>query len=471
MPDAARDAAPARPGDPVAVVGALRKTFESGLSANLDWRMQQLDGLLRLLGEEERSILSALRDDLGRPATEAFLSDLAPARREVAVLRRGLRAWAAPERVRVPAALWPARASVRREPLGVVLVVAPWNYPVNLVIVPLAAALAAGNCCVVKPSELAPATSALLASIIPRHLDPRAVAVLEGAAQATTGLIAAGVDHIFFTGSPTVGRAILAAAAPRLTPVTLELGGKTPAIVLADADLDDAAEKIVWGKFLNAGQTCLAPDYVLVERSVSERFTVACRRALERFYGRDPAASASYGRIVDERHVRRLEDLLASSGGVVVAGGDLAPERRYFAPTLLRDPSPESPLMQEEIFGPILPILSVEDAGDAASFVHARPAPLVAYLFSTDRAKLAAILAATRSGAVCLNATLQHFAVPHLPFGGIGESGSGRYHGRAGYETLSNRRAVLERPRRFDLGALAYPPYRRWKTAILRRLL
>jgi len=464
-------ATPGGPSGPAGVLGPLRATFSSGLTKDLAWRCRQLDGLLGLLGAEEAQLIRALKNDLGRPAAEAFMSDVAAVRAEVRVLRRGLRRWAAPERVRVPRTIWPARARVLREPVGVVLVVAPWNYPVNLVLVPLAAAIAAGNCVVAKPSELAPETSAVLAQLLPRYLDHRGVAVVEGGAEATQSLIGAGVDHVFFTGSPAVGRAVLAAAAPSLTPVTLELGGKSPAIVLGDADLKTAAEKIVWGRFLNAGQTCLAPDFVLVDRRVEADFVAACCTALVRFFGPDPKTSPDYGRLVDERHARRLLGLLESSGGEMAAGGEVDSPARYAAPTLLRNPSPDAPVMQEEIFGPILPIIGIDGPADAIAFLRPRPAPLATYLFTASRAEADALVAATRSGAVCLNATLQHFAVSNLPFGGLGESGSGRYHGRAGYETLSNHRALLERPAWGDASTLAYPPYRRWKTALLRRFL
>jgi aldehyde dehydrogenase (NAD+) len=366
--------------------------------------------------------------------------------------------------------LLPARAELRHEPLGVVLVVSPWNYPVNLLLVPLAAALAAGNCVVLKPSELAPRTSALLAALVPRYLDPAAVAVCEGGEEVTTALIDGGVDHLFFTGSPAVGRLVMARAALHLTPVTLELGGKSPAYVDASAKLEVAARRLVWGKFLNAGQTCIAPDYVLVHRDIADQLVEALAKMVGELYGPEPAKSPDYGRIVDERHLRRLEELLASSGGRVVRGGEVDYGTRYFAPTILTGVSSQSRLMQEEIFGPLLPVLTVEDESAALEEIASHPTPLCAYVFAEDGEILRRFAAGTRSGSVCANTTLEHFAASTLPFGGLGESGTGRYHGRFGFETFSQLRPVLVKATRPSL-KIAHPPYSKFRRMLLRHLL
>jgi len=466
---AARDAPDSEAGSPAARVARLRESFADGLTRPLAWRLSQLDALTELLGDAATKIEQALAADLGKPPMEAFLSDVASVRREVAALRRGLPRWSRDERVRLPWVLRPGRAWIRREPVGVVLVVAPWNYPINLVLVPLAAALAAGNCVIAKPSELAPATSSLLARLVGRYLDPRAVAVVEGGAEAAIDLIGTGVDHVFFTGSARVGRLVAEAAGRHLTPVTLELGGKSPAIVLRDADLDVAARRIAWGRFMNAGQTCVAPDYVLVQRDVEREFLDAAARAVRDFYGRDPALSDDYGRIVNDAHLTRLQALLASEPGEIVTGGVVERPGRYLAPTVVRTGS-SSPLMEEEIFGPVLPVIAVDDAEAAAAFVASRPAPLTLSVFTRDMATADRVIAATRSGSVSVNTTVEQFAASTLPFGGIGPSGTGRYHGRFGYEELSQLRPVLVRPTRPDLG-FAYPPYRRWASKLLRRVL
>ncbi len=452
------------------VVARLRETFATGTTRLIAWRRAQLSALERMLDEQGGAIEEVLAQDLGKPPLEAYLSEIASTRAEIRALLAGLGRWSRPERVRLPVALQPGRAHVRREPLGVVLVIAPWNYPVNLVLAPLAAALAAGNCVVVKPSEVTARTSALLASLLPRYLDDRAVAVVEGGPEVNQALIAQRVDHVFFTGSSAVGRLVMQAAAAQLTPVTLELGAKSPAIVSRDANLAVAARRVAWGRFFNAGQTCVAPDYVLVERAVADAFTGLVADAVRAFYGADPRTSADFARIVDDRHLVRLAGLLEHHGGALVTGGVVEREARYVAPTVLRDVDPAAPVMQEEIFGPILPILPVEDLDEAVRFVAARPTPLTVYLFARDRRCARRVAAETRSGALSVNATLQHFAVPALPFGGLGESGIGAYHGRWGFEAFSHRRAVLARPARADL-ALLYPPYSRRAGAFLRRLL
>ncbi|HLI16535.1 MAG TPA: aldehyde dehydrogenase family protein [Acidimicrobiales bacterium] len=452
----------------VEAVARLRESFAAGITRPLGWRRAQLAALERLLAEQAGAIEAAVGADLGRPSIEAFLADVASVRRELAALQAGLGRWARPERVRVPLALFGARACVRREPLGVVLVVAPWNYPVNLVLAPLAAALAAGNCVLASPSEHAPACSSLLAELLPRYLDERCVAVVEGGGEVTQAAIAARVDHVFFTGSATIARSVMAAAAATLTPVTLELGGKSPALVWHDAEVRAAARRIAWGRFFNAGQTCLAPDYVLVHRSVAGELVEALAQEVARFYGPDPAASPDLARIVDDRHVERLAALLRDHGGTVVTGGSVDRARRYVAPTILLGVDLDAPVMREEIFGPILPVVPVADLEEALSIIDDRPTPLGVYVFARDRALLETVLERTRSGAFVVNSVLEHFAVPGLPFGGLGESGTGAYHGRWGFETFSHRRAVLRRRSARDL-PVVYPPYRRARAALLRR--
>jgi aldehyde dehydrogenase (NAD+) len=455
---------------PREVVSRLREAFEAGTTLPQAARIAQLRALERLLGEQEGRLAAALAADLAKPAFEGRASDVWGARHEVVVQRKGLRHWGRPRRAPLPISLRPGRATIEHLPLGVVLVVAPWNYPINLTIVPLAAALAAGNCVVVKPSELAPATSALLAELLPRYLDGRIVACVEGGASATTALIDAGVDHLFFTGSAKVGRIVAARAAAQLTPVTLELGGKSPVYVDERADLALAARQILFGKFWNAGQSCVAPDYVLVHRGVAERFVAELVAMVPEFFGLDAKTSPDYGRLVDVAHLERLEALVATAGGRVVAGGEADAATRYFAPTILVDPEPSSALMREEIFGPVLPVLVVDDLDAALHAIKERPDPLCAYLFSADRQVRRRFAAATRSGSLSCNTTIEHFVAEGLPFGGLGASGSGRYHGRYGFETFSHLRPVLRRPTRGRLRIVS-PPYGRVARSLIRRLL
>jgi aldehyde dehydrogenase (NAD+) len=453
------------------IVDRLRAGVSEGVLAQQGQRITQLRQLRRLLVEQEERLVAALAADLGKPPVEAYATEVGFTIAEIDHAIAGLPRWMVPERVKVPLAFKPGSARIVSQPLGVVLVIAPWNYPVQLSLAPLAAALTAGNAVVLKPSELAPATSAALADLVPAYLDSRAVAVVEGGASETRVLLAEHFDHILYTGGSKVAKIVMRAAAEHLTPVTLELGGKSPAIVAADADADVAAHRITWGRFTNAGQTCVAPDYVLVHRDVEDEFLGGVLRAVHDFYGDDPRLSADYGRIVDDRHFDRLTGLIAAGGyEAVVAGGVGDRETRYLAPTVLAGVQPDAAVMEEEIFGPILPVLTVADVDEAVRFVNAGPAPLAMYLFTNDDAAADRIIERTRSGGATVNHTMLHVAVPALPFGGVGASGTGAYHGKAGFDTFSHRRSVLAKPARPDVPVL-YPPYKRWKEAILRRVL
>ncbi len=451
-------------------VATLRRTFDEGLTRPLDWRREELRAMQRMLSEGENELMDALRQDLGKPAVEARLTDLSFVDAEIDVMLANLGRWARPERVAVPAVQQPGHATVVREPLGVALVISPWNYPVQLLLVPMAAAICAGNCVIGKPSEIAPRTSAALARLAERHLDGRAVAIVEGGVEETQALLAERFDTIFYTGNGRVGRIVMEAAARHLTPVTLELGGKCPAIVDAEANVAVAARRIAWGKFLNAGQTCVAPDYVLAHRSVEEELVDALTRSLHDFYGEDPHRSEDYARIVNERHFDRLSGLLAATSGTVAAGGQTDRGDRYIAPTVLTGVAPDDPVMEDEIFGPILPVLAVDDVDAAARFVRDRPKPLALYVFSRNQDAVDRVLAGTTSGGVGVNCTVVHLAIPGLPFGGVGASGMGAYHGRHGFETFSHRRAVLSKPTVPDL-PVQYPPYTKAKEWLLKKML
>lgn len=443
------------------LVDRLRATHATGRTRPAEWRIEQLRGIVALLDEREPDIAAALAADLGRSPHDAWFGDIASTRGEADYAVRHLRRWMRPRRVPVPLALAGSRAAYRYEPLGVALVIGPWNYPWYLCLAPLVGALAAGNCVVVKPSEHAPASSAAMAELLPRYLDPDAVAVVEGEADATQALIDARVDHVFFTGGTETGRKVMQAAARHLTPVTLELGGKSPVIVTRHADLEVAARRIAFGKLFNSGQTCLAPDYVLVEQPVKDRLV----ELLEKSFADMRAGEAELQPIVNRRQFERLAGLLGS--GRVVTGG--ATGDQSMAPTVLVDPDPLSPVMAGEIFGPVLPVIGVGSLDEAVGFVNAREKPLAAYVFSERRDEQEQVFAQVPSGGAAANHTIMHVLAPQLPFGGVGESGMGAYHGRWGFECFSHRKAVLAARSRPDL-RLIYPPYSALARKILRRL-
>ncbi|MFE1027952.1 aldehyde dehydrogenase family protein [Streptomyces sp. NPDC058818] len=433
------------PEQPADVVARLRATFRTGRTKPVEWRTAQLRRLRALLTENGPDLEAALHADLGKSAAEARRTEIGFTVREIDHTLDHLADWLRPESAPVPAHLGAdATAWTQYDPLGVVLVIAPWNYPAQLLLAPVVGALAAGNAVVAKPSELAPATSAVLARLLPRYLDTEAVAVVEGGIPETTALLAERFDHVFYTGNGTVGRIVMRAAAEHLTPVTLELGGKSPAFVDRDADLDVVAARLAGGKFLNAGQTCVAPDYVLTDPETAAALEPALVRAVEGLYGTDPAQSAEYARIVNERHFDRLTGLL-DSGRVVVGGGSDRAEK-YLAPTVLADVAPDAPVMREEIFGPILPIVTVPGLDEAIDFVNDRDKPLALYVFSESDTTRERFAAETSSGGLGHGLPLAHLTVSDLPFGGVGESGMGNYHGRYSIETFSHRKAVLKKP-------------------------
>ncbi|MFF3975924.1 aldehyde dehydrogenase family protein [Streptomyces sp. NPDC001828] len=430
---------------PAETVARLRATFRSGRTQPVEWRTTQLRRLREMLTTHGADIAEALHADLGKSTTEAFRTEIDFTIREIDHTLEHLDEWLRPEPAPVPAHLGAdATARTQYDPLGVVLVIAPWNYPVQLLLTPLLGALASGNAVVVKPSELAPAASAALARLLPRYLDTAAVAVVEGAVPETTALLAERFDHIFYTGNGTVGRIVMRAAAEHLTPVTLELGGKSPAFVDRDADLSVVADRLVRGKFLNAGQTCVAPDYVLTDPETARALEPEFARAVEALFGADPQSSREFGRIVNERHFDRLSSLLDSGRAVTGGGTDRA--TKYIAPTVLADVDPKSPVMREEIFGPILPVVTVADLDEAIGFINDRDKPLALYAFTESERTRDRLASETSSGGLGFGLPLAHLTVSDLPFGGVGESGMGNYHGRYSIETFSHRKAVLSKP-------------------------
>ncbi|MGA0253333.1 aldehyde dehydrogenase family protein [Vulcanococcus sp.] len=448
----------------------MRQLVVGGTTRPLQWRLEQLDRLDAALSAHSDAVLEALAKDLGKPDVEAYFEVVA-VRQEISLCRRQLRRWIAPKKVSVPLSQRPGRAEVIAEPLGCVLIIGPWNYPFHLAIQPLVSALAAGNTAILKPSEHAPATAQLISSLIGEAFPPEIVQVVQGDGSTAQALLAERFDHIFFTGGERIGKLVMAAAAQHLTPVTLELGGKSPAVVLRDADLEVTSRRLVWGKCLNAGQTCIAPDYLLVERSARTSLIQSLGERLTACFGEEPLDSSDLASIVNDAQYARLSALLeqARERGQVLLGGTCDPERRRIAPTVIQVNDREDPLMQEELFGPLLPILEVDGLEQAIEWINQRPKPLALYLFSSSQQHQETVLNTTSSGGVCFNDVVMQVGVPELPFGGVGASGMGAYHGKAGFDTFSHQRSVLRRPFALDL-PFRYPPYA-GRLPLMRRLL
>ncbi|SOB98989.1 aldehyde dehydrogenase (NAD+) [Rhodobacter sp. JA431] len=412
------------------------------------------------LRARESEIMAALAADLGKPPVEVRISEIIPILSEIRHTSKHLKRWAKPRRVWPTLSMLGTRGTIRPEPKGTVLIIAPWNYPLCLALGPLVSAIAAGNAAVIKPSELAPATSALIAQIAAAALPSDLVAVVEGGVEVSTELLAQPFDHIFFTGSPAVGRVVMAAAAKTLASVTLELGGKSPVILGSGANLQKAARMVAWGKFQNAGQTCIAPDHVYVPRGDQAAFTQALRAEIAKMYGATPETSRSFARLIGARHFTRLKGLLdeaLAKGATLITGGVAEEAARYLAPTVLTDVPGEAALMREEIFGPVLPVIAYDDLETVLAEIEAGEKPLALYLFTKDRTLINRISAATTSGGVGVNVTLAHFLHLNLPFGGVGNSGLGAAHGRWGFAAFSHEKPILEN--RFAVLDPLMPPY------------
>lgn len=451
-----------------ALLQQQRAHFFSGRTLPVQARIQALDRLEQAILDHEEDLYRSLQADLGKSRMEAFLCEISLTLSELRYVRRHVKGWSRRRPVLPSLAQFPGRCSVLPEPYGVVLILSPWNYPVLLTLEPLIGALAAGNCAVVKPSAYSPHTSAVLAALIGEAFPTEHAAVVEGGRQENQCLLEQPFDYIFFTGSVAVGREVMTKAAAHLTPVTLELGGKSPCIVDETADLTVAARRIAFGKFLNCGQTCVAPDYVLVSQSVKEKFLSEISREIGRMYGPDPLQNSGYGKIINQKHFTRLISLL--DGEKVVVGDGCDPERLRIAPTVLDGVTPEDPVMQEEIFGPILPVLSVDSLDQAIAFVRARPRPLALYLFTSDRTAERRVFRELSFGGGCVNDTILHLASSRLPFGGVGNSGMGAYHGKRSFLTFSHEKGVLKTSTRLDM-PLRYPPYTPQKERWSRRML
>ncbi|WP_290540449.1 aldehyde dehydrogenase [Alistipes sp.] len=448
-----------------ALAAAQKTCFRSGTTLPEAFRRTMLRRLDAALTNWEKRLCDALWADLRKSPEEAFLTEIGIIRGEIRNHLRHLGSWMRPESRSTPFKLQPAKSRILSEPLGQALIVAPWNYPVQLLLNPLVGAISAGCTALLKPSPYTPHVAACVGEMIAEIFDEEYIAVVQGGREVNTQLFDMRWDVIFFTGSPALGRIVMAAAAKNLTPVVLELGGKSPCIVERGADIEIAARRIAWGKTLNAGQTCIAPDYLLIHRSLQETFTRAFERALKRLHGNDAQQSPNYVRLVNDRAFERVAGYLQQ--GKVVIGGRTDAADRYIEPTLLAEVAPDAPVMQEEIFGPILPMLPFDDLREAVAFVNNREKPLALYFFGPEKTGREVLLH-TSSGGACLNDVIVHIANDNLPFGGVGNSGMGRYHGRDSFDAFSHRRSVVAAPTRPDL-PFRYPPYKgfRWLKKIL----
>jgi aldehyde dehydrogenase (NAD+) len=438
------------------LVARQRAFFLSGATRPAAWRKAQLETIKALFTENHDDLCQALWQDLRRNVVDADLMDVDYNVKEADYALQHLDAWMKPERVHTPLVFQPGHVLVRRDPLGVTLIIGTWNEPFMLLFAPLVAAFAGGNTAVLKPSELAVACSAAAARLVPKYFDPQVAAVVEGAVPETTALLTQKWDFIFFTGGPAVGKIVHQAAARNLTPCVLELGGKNPTIVHSTANLEAAAHRIAYGRYLNSGHICTAPDHVLVWPEVKDAFVQHLAKAIRKFYGDEPKLSPDYGRVINRKNFDRLVGLLSS--GTAVVGGQSDPNELYIAPTVLVDVSPDSPIMREEVFGPILPVLEIRSVEAVIEWVNSRPRPLGLYVFTEDLGVAEHILDATESGDAAINDCTIHPLVPELPFGGVGNSGMGKYHGKWGFETFTNARGVLYHSAKIDPG-VRYPPY------------
>ncbi|MEG0824473.1 MAG: aldehyde dehydrogenase [Oscillospiraceae bacterium] len=445
----------------------MRDYFRSGATRGIALRQLMLDKLERSIVAHEADLTAALYADLGKSAFEAYESEIGMTLAELKFAKRHLPQWAAPKKCRSVLALFPAKSAVYHDPYGVALIMSPWNYPVQLTLVPLISAIAAGCCAVVKPSNYSPECSKVLKTVIEEAFPPDYVTVITGGRSENTALLDAQFDKIFFTGSVAVGKTVMTAAAQHLTPVTLELGGKSPVIIAHDANLDLAAKRLVWGKFLNAGQTCVAPDHVWCRPEQRDTLVAAMKKYTAQFYGETPLTSPDLPKIITEKHFERLRGLL--SGEKIAFGGETDEKTRKIAPTVMVDVTETDPVMCEEIFGPLLPILTYDSLDGLLTHLQKAPHPLALYIFTASSATREQILQALPSGGVCVNDVVMHLANPNVPFGGVGNSGMGSCHGKAGFEAFTHNRGVICRGK-LDL-PVRYPPFKNKGVSLLKKLM
>jgi aldehyde dehydrogenase (NAD+) len=449
------------------VINRQRNYFNSNITKNVSFRLSKLKVLKDAIIKNEDKILKSVKIEMNRPDVEAYVSEIGLLLNEIDYMLNNLKSLAKPKKVRTPLVHFLAKSYIYQEPYGVVLIIGPWNYPFQLIVSPLIGAIAAGNCSILKPSETSSFSSRIISRIIKDNFNREFISVLEGGVEITKLLLSMNFDYIFFTGNSNVGKVVMKAASENLIPVTLELGGKCPCIVDKDINVDYTAKRIVWGKFFNAGQTCVAPDYLLVNKVVKKKLVNKINNYIEEFYSKEPSKNPDYARIINIKQFKRLTKLL--NEGKIVTGGTINEEELYIAPTIIDNISLGSEIMKNEILGPILPILDFYELKDAISIVNSKPKPLALYFFSKDKYKQNMIIKNTSSGGVCINDTVIHFATTHLPFGGIGQSGMGNYHGKASFNTFSHEKSILMKSFLFDIN-IRYPPYSD-KLKLLKRFL
>uniref|UniRef100_A0A8C3TB99 Aldehyde dehydrogenase n=1 Tax=Chelydra serpentina TaxID=8475 RepID=A0A8C3TB99_CHESE len=442
---------------PAPIVERARAAFRSGRSRPLAFRLRQLRALERMVTEKETEIAAALHADLHKSECNAYSFEIMGVLGEIALMVDMLPTWVAPQPVSKNIMTLTDEVYIHREPLGVVLVIGAWNYPFVLIMQPLIGAIAAGNAVVIKPSEISENTAKLVAELIPQYIDKDLYPVINGGVTETTELLKERFDHIFYTGSSQVGKIVMEAAAKHLTPVTLELGGKSPCYIDKDCNIEIACRRVTWGKYMNCGQTCIAPDYILCDQSIQNKVVENIKKTLKEFHGEDIKKSPDYERIVSKHHFKRLVTLL--EGQKIAYGGETDEATCFIAPTILTDVSPESRIMKEEIFGPLLPIVTIKSADEAIQFINQREKPLALYLFSYDKKLIKRMISETSSGGVTANDVIMHYTLPDLPFGGVGNSGMGNYHGKHSFETFSHRRSCLIKSLAMEsVNKIRYPP-------------
>ncbi len=438
------------------LLDSQRAFFSSGQTKKVSFRVEKLKTLRKAIVENEERISDALKKDLNKSAYESYMTEIGLILNEIRHVIKNIKSWVKPVKVKTPLIHLLSTSYVYPEPYGITLIISPWNFPFQLALAPLIGSIAAGNCAVLKPSRYSPNTTAIIAEIIAKHFEKKYISVVKGDEETSKALLAERFDYIFFTGSVNVAKLLMEAAAKHLTPLTLELGGKSPCIVDREVNIDLAAKRIVSGKFINAGQTCIAPDYLMVHKAVKGELLDHIQKYIIQFYRPQPQSSPDYPRIINDRHFERLTRFL--SNGDILFGGKTDRESLYISPTLLDNITWQDPVMQEEIFGPFLPVMDYENLSEVVSAVNAHPKPLALYFFSNNKKHQKQILEEISFGGGCINDTLLHFSNPYLPFGGVENSGMGSYHGKAGFDTFSHRKSILKNHRPFDL-PLRYPPY------------
>jgi len=456
------------------VVLSARQAFATGKTKSVEWRIKQLKGLMKMYEENDTLFYDALDKDLRKPKWESMAAEVENNKNDIIGALREIKEWTADKHTKKNMATLMDKTLIRPEPFGVVLIIGSWNYPLHISLAPMTGAIAAGNCAVIKPSEISPHTAKAIEMLLPKYVDPDCFKVVVGGVEETTALLKERFDYIFYTGSTQVGRIIREAANKHLTPCTLELGGKSPVFIGDDCNIDVATRRILWGKMINLGQTCIAPDYVLCSKNMQKKFVEKVKEVCKEWFGENPEESPDLCRVVSDRHFDRLESLISSSTGRIVFGGKVEKKSRFIELTVLADLSPEDRVMREEIFGPILPIINVDSASEAIEFINNREKPLTLYLFTEDSHIQEMFMSNTSSGGMAINETIMQMSVESLPFGGVGESGMGAYHGKASFDTFTHYKSILIRDLGFigeKVGSIRYPPYNNANLGLFRALL